>query len=78
MMYVTFRTGHRDTDGQALFSFELDASPVDDETSVFDMTLESKINASFFTTYRETDDRNPDMVGLSDDEEDDNEVSWLR
>ena len=70
-------TGHKDTDGQAMFSFELDASPIEGEESVFDMTLETKINASFFTHYRETgDNRDPDLAGMSDDEDDEQEVSF--
>ncbi|KAI1294676.1 hypothetical protein HDE_05964 [Halotydeus destructor] len=70
-------SGHLDADGQAQFSFDLDASNSDPEASVFEMTLETRLNASFFTHFREDDKvLNPDLAGLSDDDDEDDEVSF--
>jgi hypothetical protein len=71
---------YKDGDGQAMFSFELDATPrPEDGGCIFEMTLESKLNSSYFTTFQgigEKSESDPDLAGMSDDEDDDEEVSF--
>lgn len=73
---LTKPTGNLDSDGQAQFSFQLEATSNEHE-SVFEMTLETRLNASYFTSFRENGEppTDPDLGMLSDDDDDEEEVS---